>query len=70
MTTAHLFYIPVILFVGMIVGFFLGRRAAEQELEQRRRKLARRRAMKKKRSAKKREDKPSKPVATASEQAE
>ena len=52
MTTAHMFYVPVILFVGLVAGFFLGRRAAEQDLQKRRQKLARRRAMQEKRKPK------------------
>ena len=50
MTTAHIFYIPVMIAVGMLAGFFLGRRAAEMEAKDRRKRLARRRAMEAKRS--------------------
>ena len=53
MTTAHLFYIPVILFVGLFAGFYLGRRAAEDQMRQRRKKRKRREALKKKRADKK-----------------
>lgn len=42
MTTAHMFYIPVIFFVGLFAGFFLGRRAVEEELKKRREQLRRR----------------------------
>lgn len=48
MTAAHIFYIPVILMVGLLAGYFLGQRAAEEELVQRRKKLARRRALREK----------------------
>ena len=38
MTTGHIFFIPVVLFVGVILGFVLGNRAARnaQDLERRR----------------------------------
>ncbi|TXD37255.1 hypothetical protein FRC98_11025 [Lujinxingia vulgaris] len=45
MTTAHIFYIPVMIAVGMLAGFFLGRRAAEMEAQERRKRLKRKRAM-------------------------
>lgn len=45
MTSAHIFYIPVILLVGLMAGFFLGQRATEKKLEKRRKKRKRRRAM-------------------------
>jgi len=31
MSTAHIFYIPVILLVGIFAGYFLGRNAAERQ---------------------------------------
>lgn len=31
MTGAHVFYIPLILFVGLAVGWIFGKRAAEKE---------------------------------------
>lgn len=49
MTTAHIFYIPVILFVGVLAGFFLGRQASERDLERRRKRAARRKAVAEKR---------------------
>ncbi|RDV36549.1 hypothetical protein DV096_19040 [Bradymonadaceae bacterium TMQ3] len=45
MTTAHIFYIPVMIAVGMLAGFFLGRRSAELEAQERRKRLKRRKAM-------------------------
>lgn len=30
MTTGHIFYIPVVLLVGLILGYSMGRRAEEQ----------------------------------------
>lgn len=47
MTSAHIFYIPIILFVGLLAGYFLGQRAAERKLQKRREKLKRRRALQK-----------------------
>ena len=44
MTSYHLLYIPMILFIGAVVGFTLGKRAAAGEAEQEARK-ARRKAM-------------------------
>lgn len=44
MTTYHIFYIPLILFVGTVIGFALGKRAALAEAEQNARK-ERRKAM-------------------------
>lgn len=51
MSSAHIFYIPIILFVGIFAGFFLGRRAAEAELEERRRKLKRQKALRERRES-------------------
>ncbi len=45
MTAAHIFYVPVILMIGLLAGYFLGQRAAEERLKERRKKLARRRAL-------------------------
>lgn len=45
MTAAHIFYIPVILMVGLLAGYFFGQYAAEQRRKERRKKLARRRAI-------------------------
>ncbi|MEZ4458924.1 MAG: hypothetical protein R3E66_04205 [bacterium] len=37
MSSAHIFYIPVFLLIGMFAGYFLGRwRADEEEREKRR----------------------------------
>ena len=47
MTSAHIFYIPILLFIGLIAGYFLGQRATEKQIEERRKKLQRRRAMQK-----------------------
>ncbi len=32
MTGAHIFYIPLLLFVGLVVGWVLGKRKAESEI--------------------------------------
>lgn len=46
MSSAHLFYIPLVLMVGLVAGFLLGRRAGiawlEQELEHDKRRAERR----------------------------
>lgn len=47
MTSAHIFYIPIVLFVGLLAGYFIGQRAAEQRRRERRKKLERRRALQK-----------------------
>jgi len=44
MTSYHLLYIPMVLFIGAVIGFTLGKRAAAGEAEQEVRK-ARRKAM-------------------------
>lgn len=46
MTTAHIFYVPIIFFVGLFVGFFMGKRASEAEMQTRRRRQKRRQALK------------------------
>ncbi len=52
MTTAHIFYIPLILAVGMLAGFFIGQNAAESRLKKQAKKQKRRQALlKKKRQA-------------------
>ncbi|MFB6265231.1 MAG: hypothetical protein ABEL76_16655 [Bradymonadaceae bacterium] len=43
MSSAHVFYIPVIFLVGLLAGYFAGRRAAEVDLEEKRRRYRRRR---------------------------
>jgi uncharacterized protein YneF (UPF0154 family) len=42
MSSAHVFYIPIILFVGVFAGFFLGRRAAENEARELKKRRKRR----------------------------
>ncbi len=44
MSSAHIFYIPIILLVGVFAGFFLGRRAVEAENEARLRRRRRQQA--------------------------
>lgn len=44
-STAHIFYIPVIFFVGVLVGYFVGRRAYEAELREKRRRAGRRKGL-------------------------
>jgi len=48
MTSAHFFYIPVVILVGLVLGFLLGRRAglgyAREEIARNERKAARRAA--------------------------
>lgn len=45
MSTAHIFYIPVILLVGIFLGYFVGRQMAENEAKERLRRSKRRAAM-------------------------
>lgn len=45
MTTAHIFYVPVIFFVGLIAGFFLGQRVLEEKLRKRREKRRKKKQM-------------------------
>lgn len=42
MTSSHIFYIPMMVLVGLVLGFVLGRKAAVAELEQQRRREERR----------------------------
>ena len=44
MTAYHLFYIPLVLLVGTVIGFNLGRRAAAAEAAAEARKASRREA--------------------------
>lgn len=46
MTSAHIFFIPLVLTAGIIIGIVIGRRsiAVQQAEEERQRKLAERRA--------------------------
>lgn len=41
MTSAHLFYIPAMLLVGMVAGFITGRRMLQAELDDQRRRAER-----------------------------
>lgn len=41
MTSAHLFYIPVMLLAGVVVGFVMGRRMMQAELDDQRRRAER-----------------------------
>ncbi len=43
MTTNHIFYIPLMLFIGVMVGMVLGKRAAYGEIAREARKEERRR---------------------------
>ena len=45
MSSAHIFYIPIMIFLGMIAGYFLGRRAAEEEARELRKRRERRQAI-------------------------
>ena len=51
MSSAHIFYIPIILFVGVFAGFFLGRRAAENEARELKKRRERRKALREHTSA-------------------
>jgi hypothetical protein len=46
LSTAHIFYIPVILLVGIFAGYYIGRWAADREREERARAAKRRKALK------------------------
>ena len=35
MSTAHIFYIPVLILIGVFAGYFVGRQAAENEQKER-----------------------------------
>ena len=35
MSTAHFFYLPVLILVGVFAGFYLGKQSAEDELRER-----------------------------------
>jgi hypothetical protein len=39
MTAAHVIYIPVVLLVGLVMGYILGARAVRAELAERRRRM-------------------------------
>ena len=51
MSSAHIFYIPIILLVGIFAGFFLGRRAVEAENEARLRRRKRQQAAREQQSS-------------------
>ena len=44
MSTAHIFYLPIIFVVGLFAGYFIGRVQAEKDLAERRKKARRRAA--------------------------
>lgn len=58
MTAAHFIYIPMILVVGIVVGFILGTRAARDTLAMEQKKVERRAAAKAAREAARNRDKP------------
>lgn len=41
MSTAHIFYIPLLVLVGIFAGYFIGRHTAEEEERERRLKARR-----------------------------
>lgn len=41
-STAHIFYIPVLILVGMFAGYYLGRAAADNERAEQKRREQRR----------------------------
>jgi hypothetical protein len=51
MSSAHIFYIPVIFMVGLLAGYFVGRRAAEADQREQQRRLKRRKALKERQGA-------------------
>lgn len=51
MSSAHIFYIPIMIFLGMIAGYFLGRRAAEEEARELKKRRERRQAIRERRQA-------------------
>lgn len=44
MSTAHIFYLPIIFVVGLLAGYFIGRVQADKELAERRKRSRRRAA--------------------------
>jgi lipopolysaccharide biosynthesis regulator YciM len=46
MSSAHLFYIPILIAVGFFAGFFAGRRVAEQDIDAAHKRLQRRERLK------------------------
>jgi uncharacterized protein YneF (UPF0154 family) len=48
MTGNHIFYIPMMIMVGLVIGFMLGRRSMAAEIEYEQRRAARKEARKNK----------------------
>ncbi|MGM0559404.1 MAG: hypothetical protein ACQEVA_23675 [Myxococcota bacterium] len=44
-STAHIFYIVMILAVGALAGYFVGRRSAEADMQRQRKRKRRRKAL-------------------------
>lgn len=51
MSSAHIFYIPIALFIGLLAGFYMGRHAAQEEARELRKRRERRQALRDKKSA-------------------
>lgn len=51
MSSAHIFYIPISLFIGMLAGFYLGRSAAQSEARELKKRRERRQALRTKQEA-------------------
>ena len=51
MSSAHIFYIPISLFIGLLAGFYMGRHAAQQEASELRKRRERRQALRDKKAA-------------------
>jgi hypothetical protein len=51
MTAAHFIYIPIVLMIGIVVGFILGGRAARDAFELQKKKDAAREARRRERAA-------------------
>lgn len=45
MSSAHIFYLPIMLALGVAIGYYVGRRAAENDAMLAKKRLARRNAM-------------------------
>lgn len=50
-SSAHIFYIPISLFIGLLAGFYLGRHAAQDEARELRKRRERRQALRDKQQA-------------------
>ncbi len=46
MTTSHIFYIPLVLLAGLVIGIFVGRRSTQVEADEDAERIARREARK------------------------